>query len=103
MRNESTARGSGASWWMVTMCTVLVACSFVLVSQSALRAKATEEKLEASDEFYQMAPVLCEVYTQIREKYVEQVKSRDLIEGAIQGMFTKLDPHSQWMPAQDYQ
>ncbi|RUM42874.1 MAG: S41 family peptidase [Desulfurobacterium sp.] len=35
-----------------------------------------------------------EVYQLVREKYVEPVTPKKLFEGAIQGMLSKLDPHS---------
>jgi len=99
----NTPRSGRANWLLATLCMLLVLSSFYLLGDTTLRAKESEKKIEGSDEFYQMAPVLCEVYMAIRDKYVEPVKPKDLIEGAIQGMFEKLDPHSQWMPAEDYQ
>jgi carboxyl-terminal processing protease len=85
------------------MCLFLVLCSLFLLGRTTLRAREAEKKVEVSDEFYRMAPLLCEAYMAIRDKYVEPVASKELIEGAIQGMFAKLDPHSQWMPVEDYQ
>jgi len=87
---------------LVAMGLFLVLCSFYLVGRTTIRAKEAEKKVDGSDEFFRMAPILCEVYMDIRDKYVEPVDAKDLIEGAIQGMFSKLDPHSQWMPAEDY-
>jgi carboxyl-terminal processing protease len=81
----------------------LVFCSLYLLGQTADRAAKSEEKIAVSDEFYQMTPVLCEAYMAIREKYVEPVDPKVLIEGAIEGMFAQLDPHSQWMAPDDYQ
>jgi carboxyl-terminal processing protease len=85
------------------MCLFLVMSSFYLLGRTTIRAKEAEKKVEISDEFYRMAPILCEAYMAIRDKYVEPVDSKELMEGAIQGMFAKLDPHSQWMPTEDYQ
>jgi len=103
MSDETTSKMGRATGRVAVMCLFLVVCSLFLVSRTALRAKESERKVDVSDEFYQMAPVLCEVYMEIRDKYVEKIDSKELIEGAIQGMFTKLDPHSQWMPYEDYQ
>jgi carboxyl-terminal processing protease len=41
--------------------------------------------------------VAAEVYTEIKSKYVEDIDSRDVLEGALSGMFSVLDEHSQYM------
>ena len=35
-----------------------------------------------------------EVYSRIKENYVEEVKDKDLMTNAIRGMLSGLDPHS---------
>jgi len=103
MSEQAMFKPGKAPWRLVALCLFLVLCSLLLLGRTTIRAKEAEKKVEASDEFYRMVPILCEVYMAIRDKYVEPVNSRELMEGAIQGMFAKLDPHSQWMPAEDYQ
>jgi len=103
MNEDRKKAASGPTGRIAAVGLLLVFCSLFLLGQTVDQAKETKKKIDISDEFYQLAPVLCEVYTDIREKYVEPVDPKVLIEGAIQGMFLKLDPHSQWMPAEDYQ
>jgi len=38
-----------------------------------------------------------EVLTHIKKNYVEDVKTKDLVEGAIRGMLNSLDPHSAYL------
>jgi carboxyl-terminal processing protease len=42
------------------------------------------------------------VLTWIENEYVDPVERRRLVEGAIKGMVAELDPHSSYLPAEDY-
>ncbi|HEX5170379.1 MAG TPA: peptidase S41, partial [Cyclobacteriaceae bacterium] len=42
-----------------------------------------------------------EVLTQIKESYVDDVNTSDLVDDAIQQMLAKLDPHSAYIKASD--
>ncbi|MGB3408063.1 MAG: S41 family peptidase [Jannaschia sp.] len=43
------------------------------------------------------------VFERIRNQYVEDVDEGDLIEAAINGMLTSLDPHSSFLPPRDFE
>ncbi|MEE8496131.1 MAG: S41 family peptidase [Xanthomonadales bacterium] len=43
-----------------------------------------------------------DVFSQIRRNYVEEVDDRTLLIAAINGMLSELDPHSSYLPADDY-
>ncbi|WP_420548548.1 S41 family peptidase [Curvivirga sp.] len=47
--------------------------------------------------------MLGDVMEHIRENYVDEVNEKDLIEAAIQGMLTSLDPHSTFLPPSDFE
>ena len=51
---------------------------------------------EKSDTF-EMLTLFGEVFDRVRSDYVEEVKDTDIIEAAINGMLTSLDPHSSYM------
>jgi carboxyl-terminal processing protease len=42
------------------------------------------------------------VYLQVRDRYVDPVSDKQLMEGAIKGMLGNLDPHSSYMDAKEY-
>jgi len=42
-----------------------------------------------------------DVFSQIRRNYVEEIDDRTLLNAAINGMLSSLDPHSAYLPAQD--
>jgi len=51
---------------------------------------------------YQELDLFGDVFKRIRSDYVEQVDDKKLIEAAINGMLSSLDPHSSYMPADEY-
>lgn len=51
---------------------------------------------------YQMLKVFGDVMQRVRADYVDPVVDKDLIENAINGMLTGLDPHSSYMNAKSF-
>ena len=51
---------------------------------------------------YQQLDLFGDVFERIRVQYVEEADSKKLIEAAVNGMLTSLDPHSSYMNAEDY-
>ena len=49
---------------------------------------------ENKKETYKQLDLFGQVFDLIKSKYVEEVKSKELIEAAINGMLSSLDPHS---------
>lgn len=49
------------------------------------------------------ARLLAEVLERVKQEYVEPLEDRDLIESAVRGMVTNLDPHSQFLDSDEYQ
>jgi carboxyl-terminal processing protease len=64
---------------------------------------ASAEKTPSSDtNTYEQLNLFGEVFERIRSSYVEPVKDDQLVESAINGMLSGLDPHSSYMNAKDY-
>ncbi|MDE3016744.1 MAG: S41 family peptidase [Pseudomonadota bacterium] len=57
----------------------------------------------AKDDTLQLLDLFGEVFDRVRTDYVEPVKDSDLIEAAINGMLTSLDPHSGYMNEKAFQ
>ena len=51
---------------------------------------------------YEQLDLFGDVFSRIRNQYVEAPDSQKLIEAAISGMLTSLDPHSSYMNAKDF-
>jgi carboxyl-terminal processing protease len=71
----------------------LLFCGFVVLGQVAIKVMAEEK----DDDFYRYVDIFTEVYSEINNKYVEEVDTEKLFEGALQGMFLTLDTHSQFL------
>ena len=72
---------------------ILITCTFVLTSHAASKNKETYEYLD----------LFGQIFDRIRSGYVEEVTDEELIEKAIDGMLTGLDPHSGYMNEEVWQ
>ena len=59
-------------------------------------------KPQSSSETYRQLDLFGEVFERVRSDYVEEVTDQQLIEAAINGMLTALDPHSNYMNAKNF-
>ena len=71
----------------------------LLTTQIAGPLLAQEQKSAAS--VYEQLDLFGDIFERIRAQYVEQVDESDLIEAAINGMLTSLDPHSSYLSPKD--
>ncbi|MGI8908541.1 MAG: S41 family peptidase [Candidatus Sumerlaeaceae bacterium] len=76
---------------------ILIFSSLFLMGQYARTVKKADD-----DQFFEFTSMFAEVYKEVKERYVEPVDSKKLFEGALQGMFLTLDPHSQYMDPDSY-
>ena len=63
-----------------------------LIAQEAAKSSSVYEQLD----------LFGDIFERIRGQYVEEVDSKKLMEAAINGMLTSLDPHSSYMAADDF-
>jgi carboxyl-terminal processing protease len=61
-----------------------------------------QETAEGNTSVYQQLELFGNIFERIRTDYVEAPEDKDLIEAAINGMLTSLDPHSSFLSADDY-
>jgi carboxyl-terminal processing protease len=52
---------------------------------------------------YKQLDALMDVFERVRTDYVDTVDDKTLIQGAINGMLTSLDPHSSYLDARDFE
>lgn len=86
----------------------LIACTWLLYGLSA-----TAQDLDTPDD--QQADTVSsslnlddlrtftDVFNQVRKNYVEEVDDKQLMTAAITGMLSELDPHSAYLPDEDYE
>ncbi len=69
-----------------------------LIAQEAATGSGSAES-----SLYEDLDLFGSVFEQVRRQYVEEVDDKTLIEAAINGMLTSLDPHSGFVAATDYE
>jgi carboxyl-terminal processing protease len=76
---------------------VLVITTVFLIG--VLIGSGQSQKVSAlSNSMYEDLKIFTDVLSLIQKDYVEETKSKDLVNGAIKGMLETLDPHSSYMP-----
>ncbi len=81
-----------------------VAATLLLLLAPAVRAADPPQTPEPSDsDTYRQLDLFGEVFERVRADYVENVSDEQLIEAAINGMLSALDPHSSYMNAKNFQ
>src|SRR5437879_10693756 len=78
-----------------------VALVLVTLLLGVLIAKGWDRGVLAT-ETYEELKTFTEVLALVQKHYVEEVKTKDLVYGAIRGMLMTLDPHSAFMPPDIY-
>lgn len=81
-----------------------VVTSFICIIASGLflAAPYTTRAQSNNDETYRQLTLFGDVFQRVRSDYVEQVSDQELIEAAINGMLTSLDPHSAYLPDDNF-
>lgn len=92
-RNKSNAR-------TLTRVSLAALC----IGIGGLMGLMIESSVQANNsETYQELRLFGDVFERVRAEYVEEVTDKDLIEAAINGMLTSLDPHSGFLNKDNYQ
>ena len=74
----------------------------ILATGLFLAAPFTTRAQSNNDETYRQLTLFGDVFQRVRSDYVEQVSDQELIEAAINGMLTSLDPHSAYLPDDNF-
>lgn len=67
------------------------------------RTAGTQPETEDYSETYRELNLFGEVFERVRAEYVEPVKDKELIETAVNGMLTSLDPHSAYLNEESFE
>lgn len=66
------------------------------------RVIANRDTPDVGELTWEQARLIAEVMTRVKQDYVEPIDDSALLESAIRGMVADLDPHSQFLNAQEY-
>jgi carboxyl-terminal processing protease len=75
---------------------------FAAVSIAFIGAQPSAHAVDRSDTYRQLN-LFSDVFARIRSNYVEEVEDKEMIEAAINGMLTSLDPHSSFLNAERFE
>jgi len=78
----------------------IIAVLTVFVSVVTFAFSEGEQK--AKDDLYSQIELFSYALTTVQSEYAEEPTSKDLIYGALKGMLSSLDPHSQFLDPEDY-
>lgn len=73
----------------------IVSCVFLAVACVIKSARAEDE------EYYELMRVFVDTFEQIDRNYVKDVDRRQLVEAAVRGMLSELDPYSNYISPED--
>lgn len=83
----------------ITFLTVII---FGIFGMSIFAGRDLEGKVTAETDSYEDLKLFSEVLSSLQKNYVEPVKSKELVYGAVKGMLNTLDAHSAFMPPEVY-
>jgi len=81
--------------------TFFVSFSALALSASLAFTATADDKF--SDDTYRQLELFGNVFERVRKDYVEDISDQELIESAINGMLTSLDPHSSFLSAKSFE
>ena len=68
-----------------------ILCAFAVLTLSGTAGAKENDRSET----YRLLELFGDVFERVRSDYVEEVSDEELIEAAVRGMLTNLDPHSE--------
>jgi len=71
------------------------------IATTQIAAPLLAQEGERKTSVYEQLDLFGDIFERIRAQYVEEVDEADLIEAAINGMLTSLDPHSSYLSPKD--
>lgn len=81
---------------------VLTISLYLLIEGKDYSSVVAKEQ-ESDTLIYEQLDLFGKIFERIREEYIEEVSTKDLVEAAINGMLTSLDPHSSYLAPDDFE
>ncbi len=72
-----------------------------IIATTQIAGPLLAQEAESKASVYQQLDLFGDIFERIRSQYVEEVEPEELIEAAIDGMLTSLDPHSSYLSPDD--
>jgi len=72
-----------------------------IIATTQIAGPLVAQEAKANSNVYEQLDLFGDIFERIRAQYVEEVDAGELIEAAIDGMLTSLDPHSSYLSPDD--
>ncbi len=72
-----------------------------IIATTQIAGPLLAQEAESKASVYEQLDLFGDIFERIRAQYVEEVETEELIEAAIDGMLTSLDPHSSYLSPDD--
>ena len=82
-------------WHVAIFCATLFIAGLVIPTLTTAQSSSREDT-------YRQLGLFGDIFQRVRESYVDEIEDRDLIEAAITGMLTSLDPHSTYLNTENF-
>lgn len=77
--------------------------AYAQAAEEAAATEAGDEKTEKDpQDVYRQLSLFGDVFERVRLQYVEELSDEEIVENAVQGMLSSLDPHSSYLDADDF-
>ena len=82
-------------WHVAFFCAALFAAGMFIPTLTTAQSSSKEDT-------YRQLGLFGDIFQRVRESYVDDIDDRELIEAAITGMLTSLDPHSSFLNTENF-
>jgi carboxyl-terminal processing protease len=73
-----------------------------VAKSSATDEERRELERQQEEEYYELIKLFADVMDQVERNYVKEVSRRELMEAAVRGVITKLDPYSNYIAPEEF-
>lgn len=88
-------------WLCLSLSLALAIGGALAVATAAARAEDKEADKKSAEEDYELYQIFADTLDQVQRNYVKDVSRRELMEAAIHGVLSKLDPYSNYISPDD--
>lgn len=101
MRAKNSNRPESSTQMNLTLRGIIIIALSLLMGGMTPALAQDNQKAEDAEMLRQLE-LFAEVFSMVRDEYVEDVTDKELIEGALNGALESLDPHSSYVPQEEH-
>jgi carboxyl-terminal processing protease len=87
--------------WSPALWVLVPILAAAVLAAPSVRAEEADKKDGAKDDYYTLMKTFVETFQQVERNYVKDIDRRELLQAAIEGMMSKLDPYSSYITPEE--